>query len=93
MEEKKQTIDSFSYEQRQREEREKGVEIINRLDRFGRWVHLKNRERERERVASKVLIGPSLEPNLPKSKHDEQSEVPRNQPQPAPQHPNANGLD
>jgi hypothetical protein len=48
MEEKKQTIDSFSYEQRQREEREKGVEIINRLDRFGRWVHLKNRERERE---------------------------------------------
>ena len=35
MEEKKQTIDSFSYEQREREEREKGVEIINRLDRFG----------------------------------------------------------
>ena len=45
------------------------------------------RERERERESQKklffkVVFGPSLEPNLPKSKADEQSHVPCNQPQP-----------
>ena len=44
---------------------------------------IESREREsQKKLFFKVVFGPSLEPNLPKSKADEQSHVPCNQPQP-----------
>ena len=44
---------------------------------------IESREREsQKKLFFKVVFGPSLEPNLPKSKADEQSQVPCNQPQP-----------
>ena len=72
-------MDSFSYKQVQEREKEVGI-IINTREETQLRV-----EREREsqkKLFFKVVIGPSLEPNLPKSKADEQSHVPCNQPQP-----------
>lgn len=37
---------------------------------------------EKKRMKSKVLLSPPLEPNLPKSKAQEQPQMPQYQPQP-----------